>query len=159
VSVLSAKPRRDLLRRVVKPVTDLRPSFDQIYMRFASEIAERSECQRLKVGCVITSTDWRSVYSLGYNGGPSGLEHTCNPLNVGECGCLHSESNAVINCHEPRTSPKLIYLTHAPCLMCATGLINLGGVRRVTYRNEYRLRNGLDLLLKAGIEVLSLSES
>ena len=45
-----------------------RPSFESIYMGLAEAMAERSTCSRLKVGAVITSTDYRKVLAVGYNG-------------------------------------------------------------------------------------------
>jgi deoxycytidylate deaminase len=66
--------------------------------------------------------------------------------------CLHAEENAVINCDVPRATPKLVFVTMLPCAMCAKRLINLGGVRRVLYLEDYRLRDSLALLSRAGIE-------
>jgi len=52
------------------------PSFDEVYMQFAETIAQRSTCKRLSVGTVITTTDYRKVLAVGYNGNASGLEDT-----------------------------------------------------------------------------------
>lgn len=65
-----------------------RPSFRSIYMRLALMMAERSTCQRLQVGCVITSVDFRYVYGVGYNGNASGLPNTCDRSTPGNCGCF-----------------------------------------------------------------------
>ncbi|MCX6109800.1 MAG: hypothetical protein NTZ90_09400, partial [Proteobacteria bacterium] len=78
-----------------------RPTFPQIYMRLAFALAERSTCKRLKVGTVITSTDFRKVLAVGYNGNATGLPNSCDRDEPGNCGCLHSEENAVINCDSP----------------------------------------------------------
>ena len=108
-----------------------RPSFEEIYIRLALTIAERSTCKRLQVGTVITSSDFRKVLALGYNGNASGLANTCDSDIPGQCGCLHSEENAIINCDSPRELEKFVFVTHLPCFMCAKRLINLGGVRKV----------------------------
>lgn len=72
----------------------MRPTFGEIYMRFALSMAERSTCLRgLKVGTVITSTDNRKVYAVGYNGNATGLPNQCDltgPEAVGNCGCFVS---------------------------------------------------------------------
>ena len=132
-----------------------RPSFQQINMKYALNLAERSTCQRgTKVGDVITSPDFRSVYAIGYNGNASGLPNQCDrtgPEAVGNCGCLHAEENAVINCDVSRERPKVVFCTHLPCVMCAKRLINLGGVREVYYLNSYRDTTGSSLLFSAGI--------
>ena len=122
-----------------------RPTFDEVYMQFAETIARRSTCTRLAVGTVITTTD--------YNGNASGLANTCDREEPGNCGCLHSEENAVINCDAPRETKKFVFVTHLPCAACAKRLINLGNVEKVVYRNSYRKRDALELLESVGIPV------
>ena len=130
-----------------------RPTFEEIYMRLAITLAERSTCARLKVGTVITSTDFRKVLAVGYNGNASGLHNGCDRDEVGNCGCLHSEENAVINCDSPRSTEKVVFVTHLPCAMCAKRLINLGNVRRVLYAHDYRRRDSVDLFAQVGVAV------
>lgn len=130
-----------------------RPSFEDIYTQMATLISKRSTCSRLQVGCVITSTDHRYVYSLGYNGGASGLKNECASLEPGQCGHIHGELNAIINCTISRTTPKNVYVTHLPCVMCAKALINLGGVVRVLYREDYRIKDSVELLNAVGINI------
>ncbi len=134
-----------------------RPSFEEIYMRLALALAERSTCKRLKVGTVITSVDYRKVLAVGYNGNASGLPNSCDREEPGNCGCLHSEENAVINCDSPRTWEKHVFVTHLPCAMCAKRLINLGGVKRVTFVNNYRNADSLKLLEMSNIDVRQLT--
>lgn len=133
-----------------------RPSFPKIYMDLAFKLAERSTCARLNVGTVITSTDYRKVLSVGYNGNASGLTNKCDREEPGNCGCLHSEENAVINCDSPRFIEKHVFVTHLPCVMCAKRLINLGGVKKIFYANDYRNRDSLEILKSVGIEVEQL---
>ena len=135
---------------------DSRPSFESIYMRLAFSLAERSTCRRLKVGTVITSTDFRKVLAVGYNGNASGLPNDCDRDDPGNCGCLHSEENAVINCDSPRYVEKLVFVTHLPCVMCAKRLINLGNVRTVYYAEAYRLTDSLKVFERGRIEVVQL---
>lgn len=130
-----------------------RPSFESIYMELATQLSRRSTCRRLQVGTVITSVDFRKVLAVGYNGNASGLANGCDREEPGNCGCLHSEENAVINCDAPRGVEKIVFVTHSPCAMCAKRFINLGSVKRVYYKNEYRSKDGLLLLKSVGIEV------
>ncbi len=132
---------------------DSRLSFEEVYMNFAQSISGRSTCKRMQVGTVITTTDYRKVLAVGYNGNASGLPNTCDRDEPGNCGCLHSEENAVINCDSPRQIDKYVFVTHLPCKACAKRLINLGNVRRVIYKDDYRSRDALDLLESVGIEV------
>jgi dCMP deaminase len=136
-----------------------RPSFEQIYLHLAHTLAERSTCHRLKVGTVITSTDFRKVLAVGYNGNATGLHNGCDRSEPGNCGCLHSEENAVINCDAPRQVEKLVFVTHLPCVQCAKRLINLGNVKAIYYDQDYRLKDSLNLLESVGIKVNQLSQS
>jgi dCMP deaminase len=101
---------------------------------------------------VITSTDYRKVLAIGYNGNATGLPNTCDRDEPGNCGCLHSEENAVINCDSPRHLEKFVFVTHMPCVLCAKRLINLGNVRRVYFATEYRSMAAADLFRAVGIE-------
>ena len=46
-----------------------------------------------------------------------------------------------------------IYITASPCIECAK-LIIQAGIKRVVYGEKYRLTDGIDLLKRAGIEVI-----
>ena len=130
-----------------------RPTFESIYLNLARSLADRSTCRRLNVGTVITSTDYRKVLAVGYNGNATGLNNDCDSDEPGNCGCLHSEENAVINCDSPRHVDKIVFVTHLPCVACAKRLINLGNVKQVFYGEDYRLRDSLEILMKVGISV------
>ena len=133
-----------------------RPSFETIYLELAKTLAERSSCHRLQVGTVITSTDYRKVLAVGYNGNASGLKNGCDRHEPGNCGCLHSEENAVINCDSPRFIEKIVFVTHLPCVQCVKRLINLGSVKKVYYGQDYRIRDSIELLNSVGIAVEQL---
>ena len=133
-----------------------RPSFDEIYIKLAEIISKRSTCKRLQVGTVITTTDYRKVLAIGYNGNASGLENSCDSDEPGNCGCLHSEENACINCDSPRQVEKFVYVTHLPCNMCAKRLINLGNVKKIIYKEDYRKKDALKIFKSAGIKVQKL---
>src|SRR5690349_21058948 len=81
-----------------RSVRNERPSFLEIFMNLAVDLSRRSTCRRLRVGTVISSVDFRSVYALGYNANATGLPNQCDSDEPGHCGCLHSEANAIINC-------------------------------------------------------------
>lgn len=130
-----------------------RPSFTEIYINLAYLLAKRSTCKRLKVGTVITTTDFRKVMAVGYNGNATGLKNSCDTEEPGNCGCLHSEENAVINCDSPRHIPKYVFVTHLPCKACAKRLINLGYVEKVFFDKMYRCDSSLEIFKQVGIEV------
>ena len=130
-----------------------RPTFESIYLLLARTLSARSTCARLQVGTVITTTDYRKVLAVGYNGNATGLHNGCDRDEPGNCGCLHSEENAVINCDAPRQTEKVVFVTHLPCVGCAKRLINLGNVKKVFYGQDYRLKDSIEILRSVGIEV------
>ena len=58
----------------------LRPSWDQYFMQLASLAAQRSNCMKRRVGCVLVRE--KRVISTGYNGTPRNLTN----CNEGGCG-------------------------------------------------------------------------
>jgi dCMP deaminase len=136
-----------------------RPSFQRIYLDLANTLAKRSTCNRLAVGTVITSTDYRKVLAVGYNGNATGLHNGCDRDEPGNCGCLHSEENAVINCDAPRQVEKYVFVTHLPCVQCAKRLINLGNVKAIFYGQEYRVKDSIEVLKSVGIQVEQVPET
>jgi len=126
-------------------------------MKLAHIMATRSTCKRLQVGTVVTSVDYRKVLAVGYNGNASGLPNGCDSDIPGQCGCLHSEENAVINCDSPRNVEKIVFVTHNPCVMCSKRLINLGSVKKIYYASAYRSQKGAEILKQAGIPMIHLN--
>lgn len=138
---------------------NIRPTFESVYIKFALEIAKRSSCKRLQVGTVITTTDFRKVLAVGYNGNAAGLANGCDRDEVGNCGCLHSEENATINCDSPRYVEKYVFVTHLPCMACAKRLINMGSVKKVFFHTDYRKRESIAALRSVGIEVYKINDN
>lgn len=133
-----------------------RPSFEEIYLDLAKRISARSLCERLSVGCVIASEDHSEVFAVGYNGGPKGSKRKCRGKDfVSSCGCMHAESNAIAKCRGGRSERKIVYVTHSPCELCATALVNMGGVVAVHWLETYRSSEGGEILREAGIETTS----
>lgn len=124
----------------------VRPSFETICMNTASNLSARSTCRRLPVGCLIMTSDFQRMLSWGYNGNARGLPNDCDSEEPGKCGCIHAEQNAIIKCQEPASTEKIVVCTHLPCSMCAKHLINLGGVKKVLYLNDYRIKDSIQLL-------------
>jgi dCMP deaminase len=130
-----------------------RPEFRSVYMQLAMIFSLRSTCSRRKVGTVIVSEDYRRVLSVGYNGNASGLPNCCDePEKSGGCGCLHAEENAVISCSEPSITPKVVFTTTYPCKMCAKRLVQLGGVTKVYYTEDYHDSEAEKVFEVVGIE-------
>ena len=130
-----------------------RKTFDEIYMKLALDLSSRSTCSRLKVGCVITTEDHQAVLSIGYNGNYKGGPNACDSNEPGNCGCLHAEDNAIIKCYEGKSTKKIVYCSHLPCIMCAKRIVNLGGVTAVKHCKEYRKNDSIKVFCKSGIYI------
>ena len=129
---------------------------DMRYMRMANIWAENSYCQRRKVGALIVKD--KMIISDGYNGTPAGFENICeNDEGFTKPYVLHAEANAItkIARSNNNSAGATMYVTASPCIECAK-LIIQAGIKRVVYGEKYRLTDGIDLLERAGVEVVYL---
>ena len=130
--------------------------FDKRYMQMAAIWAGNSYCERRKVGALIVKN--KMIISDGYNGTPTGFENICeDENNVSKPYVLHAEANAITKIARSHNSSdgSTLYVTASPCIECAK-LIIQSGIRRVVYGEKYRLTDGIELLERAGIEVVYL---
>lgn len=127
---------------------------DRRYLRMAAIWAENSYCKRRQVGCLLVKD--KMIISDGYNGTPTGFENDCETEdNRSKAYVLHAEANAITKVAKSSNSSEgsTLYVTDSPCIECSK-LIIQAGIRRVIYSREYRLTDGIDLLHRAGIEVV-----
>ena len=128
--------------------------FDRSYLEMASVWARNSYCTRRQVGAILVKD--RMIISDGYNGTPAGFENVCEDENgVTKPYVLHAEANAITKVAKSNNSSEgaTLYITDSPCMECAK-LIIQAGIRRVVYARDYRITDGIDLLRRAGIEVV-----
>ncbi|MDO5572062.1 MAG: dCMP deaminase family protein [Bacteroidales bacterium] len=132
---------------------DKKLELDKRYMRMAKIWAENSYCERRKVGALLVKD--QMIISDGYNGTPSGFTNVCEDQTGRTFPyVLHAEANAITKVAKSNNSSEgaTMYVTASPCIECAK-LIIQSGITRVVYGENYRLDDGLQLLIKAGIEV------
>ncbi len=142
-----------------------RPSWDEYFMRIASEVSQRSTCLRRHVGAILVLD--KRILATGYNGAPSGLPH-CSQVGClreelsvpsGErhelCRGLHAEQNAMLQAarYGIRIEGATLCTTHSPCSMCAKMAINCG-IRRVVATSGYPDEMAKDMISQAGIEFM-----
>ena len=133
-------------------------NLDCRYLRMAQILAENSYCKRRQVGALVVKD--KMIISDGYNGTPSGFDNICeDETNTTYPYVLHAEANAITKLARSSNNSDgaTLYVTASPCIECAK-LIIQAGIKRVIYGEEYRLSDGLDLMRKAGIEVLLLEQ-
>ncbi len=136
-------------------------TWDDVFMKMADAVAERSKDPSTQVGAVLVSPDHRQV-AIGYNGfppsvpdvedvlnkfrdfdsGPRAHEHITVPLGGGLSKydvIVHAEKNALANCHV-RPEEWTLYITAQPCMECAKD-IAAAGITRVVCRRQTGKQN------------------
>ena len=130
--------------------------YDKAYLKMALEWAKLSYCSRKQVGALIVKD--RMIISDGYNGTPSGFENVCE-TDSGHTKwyVLHAEANAILKVARSNQSTEgaTLYQTLSPCKDCSK-LIHQSGIKRVVFIDKYKDTEGIDFLLRAGVEVTHL---
>ncbi len=130
----------------------MRPSWQDVYLAFAWNLSRRSTCARLNVGTVVVSDDMNRVLAIGYNGNYAGGPNRCDADEPGNCGCVHSELNALLKLDYNDPTRKRMFVTHSPCVPCSKAIVN-AGIAEVLFCDEYRDVRGLEILTIAGIYI------
>lgn len=143
----------------------LRPTWQDTWLRVAEDVSLRSLCSRDRVGAVIV--DYRNrIVSTGYNGPPEDFEHHGQPCvewcaraqrgaddklvfmrgmpddrqplaaDYSDCPSLHAESNALMVCDRSVREGGTIYVTSHVCFTCAKLIAN-SGLARVVVRPRW----------------------
>lgn len=142
----------------------LRPNWDQYFMQLASLAAQRSNCMKRRVGCVIVRE--KRVISTGYNGTPRGLKNCadggckrCNEglgsgIGLATCLCIHAEENALLEAGRDRIREgSILYCNTCPCLTCSIKITQVG-ISEVVYSQSYSMDEDTSNILKeAGIKL------
>ncbi len=136
--------------------TEKQEILDKRYLRMAGIWSENSYCRRRKVGAIIVKD--KMIISDGYNGTPAGFENICEDEDgVTKAYVLHAEANAITKVARSNNSSDgaTLYVTASPCLECAK-LIIQSGIKRVVFKDLYRLADGIELIKRAGIECVHI---
>ncbi|GEM_PF-680371 len=122
--------------------------FDQYFMKIATAVRKRANCQGRKVGAVLVVK--HRIVSTGYNGVPEGMKNCedggcdrCAKRKPGagydNCICVHAEENALLTAARFGITVEggLIYTTLQPCFWCMKAL-HQAGIRAVYYLEEWQ---------------------
>ncbi|OTB09109.1 hypothetical protein M426DRAFT_316403 [Hypoxylon sp. CI-4A] len=147
----------------------LRPSWDSYFMSLASLAAQRCNCMKRAVGCVLVDSK-HHVISTGYNGTPRNLvncgEGGCPRCNAGEssgaslstCLCLHAEENALLEAGRERIRDgSILYCNTCPCLTCSIKIVQVG-ISEVVYSQGYSMdTDTAQVFRNAGVKLRQFS--
>lgn len=143
----------------------LRPGWDSYFMSLASLAAQRSNCMKRRVGCVLVGRT-RRVISTGYNGTPRGLRNCgdggcprCNDgsasgASLATCLCIHAEENALLEAGRERIREgAVLYCDTCPCLTCSIKICQVG-ISEVVYSQGYSMDNDTAAVFRqAGVKL------
>ena len=141
-----------------------RPNWNKYFLKVAELVAKRSTCLRRKVGAVLVKD--KRILATGYNGAPTKIEHCqvtgClrKRLKVPSgqrhelCRGLHAEQNVLLQAalHGVSVKDSILYITNAPCSICAKMIIN-AGIKEVIYNDSYPDKMAEDFLKSAKIKL------
>jgi len=134
----------------------IRITKEHLFMEFAKQVSLRSTCERLKVGAVIVTSDFKYVVGYGYNGNYASGPNCCDSPEEGNCGCIHAEVNALIKCNEKKDDCYM-FVTVSPCMTCAKLILNAGNIKVIFFKEAYRDHEPLMLLQKEGVMCIPVS--
>ncbi|UNI20834.1 dCMP deaminase [Purpureocillium takamizusanense] len=143
----------------------LRPGWDTYFMALASLAAQRSNCMKRRVGCVLVGRE-RRVISTGYNGTPRGIRNCadggcprCNDgsgsgVGLATCLCIHAEENALLEAGRERIRDgAVLYCDTCPCLTCSIKICQVG-ISEVVYAQGYSMdRETAAVFSQAGVKL------
>ena len=131
----------------------MRPPRHQVLMDTAYLWAKRGTCDRAHVGALIHREG--RILVQGYNGAPAGIDHCVHIENIPCEIAVHAEANAIA--YSAKVGVALqgseMVTTKIPCLNCAMLVIN-AGITSIVYSENHRDMRGLELLAKAGLQVV-----
>ena len=150
-----------------------RPTWDEYFLNLLEPIGSRATCDRGKSGSVIVSNE-NTILATGYVGAPPGMPH-CDEAGhlmktvVDEKGnksqhcvrTLHAEENAILQCAKDgiRIQGARIYCKMVPCYNCAMRIIRVGIKKVIAQKRYHTDRESMELLEKAGVEVIVMENS
>ncbi len=128
------------------------PLFES-FLRFAEALARCSPAAAHRAGCVLVSHNLERVLGAGFSGGAASARGFAPDTRMRRGSLLHAEEHALLIAGAVEKD-KLMFVTEAPCRLCAVRAIN-SGVSHVYYRTaSARGRQGLELLRRAGKSVI-----
>jgi len=132
--------------------------YNTLFMDSAKLSSNMSYCKIKKVGCVIVKDNRIIINS--WNGTISGEGNCCETVMsdgilITKKTVVHAEANALSYAARKGISVDgaTLYVTLSPCYECSK-LIIQSGIKTVIYNEEYRIKDAIEFLKSANIEVI-----
>jgi dCMP deaminase len=129
-------PVRSYLVRLLENNKDkVERAFDEIEV-----LANKADCERRRMGCVIWDLHLESIRAGGFNGKPKGIEGKCSIVGcIPSLTCrltLHAEQTALLSVDPAMDNTgHILFNTAAPCIDCLK-LCIARRVKMVVYKEE-----------------------
>lgn len=141
------------------PQVPSRPSWDETGISLARVFAARSMDEKIRVGCVILSSESKTLISGGLNGRYPGCPvESRRSHDQGASEFLHAEQQAIARARWEPGEKATLYTTVEPCHECALLILAARHINRVVFETPYagdgKRRRGADILREAGVEVM-----
>lgn len=123
------------------------------FMAYAERVARDGNCSRLAVGAVLRPRQSAVIYAAANQAGTP-----CEHVKDAPCQrAVHAEARVVAAAARAGDSTKgaQVWVTHAPCEVCAMLLVG-AGVGAVYWRRPYRDTKGIELLVRNSVVVVKL---
>jgi dCMP deaminase len=128
------------MKKVISKIKkQIRPSWDEYFLKIVDSVGSRATCDKGGSGCVITQ--YNRIVATGYIGSLSGLPH-CNEvghqMKSGKCmRTIHAEHNAITQALKfgILLNGATMYCEIMPCLGCVKMAKSLGIKRIVTEKS------------------------
>jgi len=114
------------------------------YAKIVELLANFSEDERLKVGCLIIKEG--RIVSTGYNGYLSGMEHKPILVDGHNISIVHAEINALLFCAKIGIPTKDcdIFISALPCNQCTKAILT-SGIKKIYYLKNYKNQDNIYL--------------
>lgn len=125
------------------------------FMAYAERAAREGNCSRLAVGAVLHLRSHQSEVTYA---AANRAETPCEHVEDAPCKrAVHAEARVVAAAARfgDSTEGSQVFVTHAPCEVCAMLLVE-AGVVAVYWRHPYRDTNGIGLLARNSVSVVQL---
>jgi deoxycytidylate deaminase len=133
------------------------------YMNVAAGISAGSKCQKANHGCIIVS-DYDAIVGTGFNFHPRQTskddvckrQHVPSGTNTHIGYCCHAEINAIINSAPRERQHGTLYVTSAPCNVCALYIMQSGVDHMVYIERPLIPYRGASLFHELGSSVIPI---
>jgi len=134
------------------------------YLRVAAGVSAGSKCQKANHGCIIVSK-YDTIVGTGFNFHPRNTnkdsickrKHIPSGTNTHIGYCCHAEVNALISSNPIERQGGTLYVTAAPCNMCALYVMQ-SGVDYIVYpEKEFVTYKGASMFHELGSSVVPIS--